>query len=165
MRYRTSDRELTRVRRLSLGVIRHCRQRQKGVEVPLHALTYGLCVSSQLRLHPLKTPLLQVDVESLEAIERWDRHEEVASGVSDHTLNLPLVVALARTSEPVLEQVVGLKLSEHACAPASTVSQDPRNRKTGVVRRGGCSEGLLPVTRTPTRVRHRTPRWSPQGMP
>ena len=114
-------------------VIRHCRQRQEGVEITHHALAYRLCVAPELRLHPIQAPLLEVGVESLEAIERWDRNKEVPPGVSDHTLDLALVVALARTSEPVLEQVVRLKLCEHSCASATTVSQYPGNCQTGVV--------------------------------
>ena len=46
---------------------------------------------------------------------------------------LALVVTLAGTTEPVLEQVVGHKLREHAGTLPSTVSQYPGNGQPRVV--------------------------------
>jgi hypothetical protein len=43
-------------------------------------------------------------VQSCEAIERQDRHHEVPAREADQSLDLALVVALARPAEPILEQ-------------------------------------------------------------
>ena len=51
-----------------------------------------------------------------------------------------LVVALARPAEPVLEQIVGLKLREDARSLPLPIAQDPGNRPS-----------------LPTSLRHRPP--------
>jgi len=54
-------------------------------------------------------------VQDREALEHRDRHQKVAPREADEPLNLALVVALARSTEPILEQVMRLQLTEHTC--------------------------------------------------
>ena len=84
-------------------------------------------------VHPLQAAQLQVGIECIKALEGRDGHQEVAPYVANHALDLSLVVALGRTSEPVLEQVVGLQLSEGPGAFTPTVSQYPDHRQLGIV--------------------------------
>ena len=72
-------------------------------------------------------------VQRREAVEQRDRHQEVAPRVADQSLDLALVVALARPAEPVLEQVVRSQLAEHLRALPHPVAQDARDRDLGVV--------------------------------
>ena len=90
-------------------------------------------VSPEPGVHPLQAAPLQVGVERLEALEGRHRHQEVAPHVAHHALDLPLVVALAGTSEPVVEQVAGLELREGPGALALAIPQDPGHRQPGVV--------------------------------
>ena len=53
--------------------------------------------------------------------------------VAHHALDLPLVIALGRAAEPVIEQVVGLQLREGPSTLAPTVSQYPGHRQLGIV--------------------------------
>ena len=53
-------------------------------------------------------------VEGREALGTRDGDQEVPPDEADQSLDLALVVALARPAEPVLEQIVGLKLREDA---------------------------------------------------
>ena len=64
--------------------------------------------------------LFQVGVKCLKALKGRHRHQEVAPHIAHHPLHLSLVVPLARSAEPVLEQVVGLELGEgpRALSPA-----------------------------------------------
>ena len=55
-------------------------------------------------------------------------------------LDLALVVALARPAEPVLEQIVGLKLREDARSLPLPIAQDPGNRQLGVVVQDGSGD-------------------------
>jgi hypothetical protein len=47
--------------------------------------------------------------------------------------SLALVVALARSTEPILEQVMRLQLAEHTCPQAAAVAEDARDSDLGVV--------------------------------
>ena len=93
---------------LVAGIIGHGGQGQQGFQFPLHPLADGLIVASQLSVHPCQAALLQVGIQGVKALEGRHRYQEVASHVAHHPLHLPLVIALARSPEPVLEQVVGL---------------------------------------------------------
>src|SRR5262245_58994041 len=72
-------------------------------------------------------------VESLEACEYRDRHQEIAPRVTNKAFDLALVVALARPTEPVLEQIVRLQLAEHPCALPLAITQNAHHRDLGVV--------------------------------
>ena len=67
--------------------------------------------------------LLQVGIQGVKALEGRHRYQEVAPHVAHHTLHHPLVIALARSPESVLEQVVGLQLGEGTSALAPAVPQ------------------------------------------
>ena len=72
-------------------------------------------------------------IERGEALEGRYGHQEVAPDVAHHALDFSLVVALARTAEPVLEQVVGLELGERPGALSPAIAQDSRHRQLGIV--------------------------------
>ena len=82
-------------------------------------------------VHPSQAALLKVDIQGVKALEGRHRYQEVAADVADHPLHL--VIALARATEPVLEQVVGLQLGEGTGPLTTTVPQDPGHRQPGVV--------------------------------
>jgi hypothetical protein len=50
-----------------------------------------------------KAAFQQVGVQRLEALEHRDWYEEVPSRIADQPFNFALVVASARSAEPVLE--------------------------------------------------------------
>ena len=72
-------------------------------------------------------------VQRIKALEGRDRHQEVAPHIADLPLDLPLVVALAGTAEPVIEQVVGLEFREGPGAFTASIPQYPGHRQLGVV--------------------------------
>ena len=74
-----------------------------------------------------------MSVQRIEALEVRDGNQEVAADIAHHPLHLTLVVALAGTAEPVLEQVVGLELGEGSGALAPAVPQYPGHRQLRVV--------------------------------
>ena len=76
-------------------------------------------------------------VEGREALGTRDGDQEVPPDEADQSLDLALVVALARPAEPVLEQIVGLKLREDARSLPLPIAQDPGNRQLGVVVQDG----------------------------
>ena len=92
-------------RPLLAGVVGYWRQGQQGLQVPLHPMADALRVAPKPSVHPLQAPALQVGIQRLEALEGRRRRQEVAPHVADHPLDLPLVVALAGTAEPVVEEV------------------------------------------------------------
>ena len=119
--------------RLVAGVVGRGWQRQQRVQVPLHPLADGLGVSPQHGVHPLQAPPLQVGIQRLKTLHRRYRRQEVAPRVAHHPLDIPLVIALAGTTEPVLEQVVGLQLGEGPGALPASVAQYLRHRQLGIV--------------------------------
>ena len=90
-------------------------------------------MSPEPGIHPLQAPVFQVGVQRIEALEGRDGRQEVATYVPHHPFDLSLVVALAGTPEPVLEQVVGLEFSEGPGALPPAVPQDLRHRQPGIV--------------------------------
>ena len=79
-------------------------------------------------------------VEGREALGTRDGDEEVPPDEADQSLDLALVVALARPAEPVLEQIVGPKLREDARSLPLPIAQDPGNRQLGVVVQDGSGD-------------------------
>ena len=113
-------------RRVVVGAVPD--QGQQAIQVPLHPLADGLSVAPEPGIHPLEATPLQVSVQRLETGEGRYQHQEVASYVAHHALDLSLVVALAGTSKPVIKQVVGLELGEGPGALALALSQYPGHR-------------------------------------
>ena len=134
--------------RLVAGVVGRGWQRQQRVQVPLHPLADGLGVSPQHGVHPLQAPPLQVGIQRLKTLHRRYRHQEVAPRVAHHPLDIPLVIALAGTTEPVLEQVVGLQLGAGPGALPASMAQYLRHRQLGVA--------LSSILRTVSRCRSNT---------
>ena len=76
---------------------------------------------------------LEVGDQRVPTAKPWDRHEEVATGVADQPFHFAFVVALARSLEAIVEQVVRLELAEDSRPLARAVPEDPRHRQLGVV--------------------------------
>src|SRR6266436_9217338 len=72
-------------------------------------------------------------VQRLEAFEHRDGYEEVPSRIANQPFDFALVVAFARSAEPILEQVVRLQLGKHARALPLAVTEDAGHRDLGVV--------------------------------
>ena len=72
-------------------------------------------------------------IERIKALEGRYGHQKVAPHIADHPFDLALVVALAGTTEPVIEQVVGLESREGPGAFTASITQDPGHGQLGVV--------------------------------
>ena len=84
-------------------------------------------------VHPLEAPPLQVGIQRIKALEGRHRHQEVSAHIPHQALDLALVIALAWTAEPVLEQVVRLELGEGAGKLTPAIPQDLRHGQLGIV--------------------------------
>ena len=92
--------------RLLAGLKGRAGYRPHGLAVGGQALTDGLLVSAQHRLLTRPAARLEPAVHRLEVPKARQRHHEVASRPAHQALHRPLVVALARTSIPVTDQVM-----------------------------------------------------------
>src|SRR6266566_919833 len=72
-------------------------------------------------------------VQRREALKHRDGYEEVPSRIADQPFDFALVIAFARSAEPILEKVVRLQLCKHARALPLAVTEDARHRDLGVV--------------------------------
>jgi hypothetical protein len=72
-------------------------------------------------------------VQRREALEHRYWYEEVPARIADKPFDLALVVAFARSAEPVLEQIVRLQLGEHPRALPLAVTEDAGHHDLGVV--------------------------------
>ena len=108
--------------------------------IPLETLADGLLVAPQPRRLPPAALFGESIVEGREALGTRDGDQEVPPDEADQSLDLALVVALARPAEPVLEQIVGLKLREDARSLPLPIAQDPGNRQLGVVVQDGSGD-------------------------
>src|SRR5215212_4138458 len=115
------------------GVKGHRWPRLQGGKIPLQALADALSVTAELAGQTAKAALLEVGVQGGKAGEGRDRHQKVAPGVADQTLDLTLVVAFARSAEAVEEQVMRLQLGKGAGPLPLAATQDPGHRQLGVV--------------------------------
>ena len=97
--------------------------------IPLETLADGLLVAPQPRRLAPAALFGESIVEGREALSTRDGDQEVPPDEADQSLDLALVVALARPAEPVLEQIVGLKLREDARSLPLPIAQDPGNRQ------------------------------------
>src|ERR1035437_4977446 len=91
----------------------------------LHCMTHEHEISHTL--------LQQLRVELREARRVRDRHHKVAPRVAHKPFDLALVVALARPSEAVGEQIVRLQLAEDPRPLPPAIAQDARYRQLEVV--------------------------------
>ena len=97
----------------------------------LQSLTDGLGVPRRRSLMRLRQARFEVGVQRLEAVEHGDQHQEVAPRIADEPLDLALVVALARSTEPILEQVMRFQLAERL--PVVCRLPSPRMRATAIL--------------------------------
>ena len=103
----------------------HGSQGQQGLKVPLHPLPDGLGVAPEPGVHPPQAAPLPVGIQSVEAIEGRNGHQEIAANTAHQALHLAFVVVLARAAELAVEQVVGLELDEQ---PGALPPSSPRIR-------------------------------------
>ena len=137
----THQRQRTRPSRaLIAGIIGSRRQWQENLTIPLETLADGLLVAPQPRRLAPAALFGESIVEGREALGTRDGDQEVPPDEADQSLDLALVVALARPAEPVLEQIVGLKLREDARSLPLAIAQDPGNRQLGVVVQDGSGD-------------------------
>ena len=127
-------------RALIAGIIGSRRQWQENLTIPLETLADGLLVAPQPRRLTPAALFGESIVEGREALGTRDGDQEVPPDEADQSLDLALVVALARPAEPVLEQIVGLKLREDARSLPLPIAQDPGNRQLGVVVQDGSGD-------------------------
>src|SRR5204862_2218797 len=102
-------------------------------KIALQPLADRPVMAAQTVSHSTAAAFQQMGVQRREALERRDRHEEVPSRIADQPFDLALLVAFARSSEPVLEQVVRLQLVERPRALPLAVTEDAGHRDPGVV--------------------------------
>src|SRR5580704_17126088 len=99
-------------RELLAGVVRRKRQRLEGGKIALQPLPDRPMMAAQTVRHSMAAAFQQMGVQRLEALKHRDWYEEVPSRIADEPFDFALVVAFARSAEPVLEQVVRLQLGE-----------------------------------------------------
>ena len=90
-------------------------------------------MTSQYFVLPFEALLLQPGVQIIETVEARHRHQEVPPAITDCAFDITLVIALARTAESVLKEIVRLQLRESSGALPGSVPEDPRHRDRGVV--------------------------------
>ena len=99
----------------------------------------GLLVAPQPRRLAPAALFGESIVEGREALGTRDGDQEVPPDEGP-SLDLALVVALARPAEPVLEQIVGLKLREDARSLPLPIAQDAGDCQLGVVVQDGAGD-------------------------
>src|SRR5215207_4255404 len=90
-------------------------------------------MATQTISHATAAALQQIGVQRLEALEYRDWYEEVPARIADQPFDFALVVAFARSAEPILEQIVRLQLGEHARPLPLAITEDASHRNLGVV--------------------------------
>ena len=134
MRYLTRDSELTRLASLVAGGREgtagkgSSASRSRSINWPMVSVCPRSVASMRSRHF-----CSRLGIQRLETLKRRYRHQEVAPHVAHHPLHLPLVIALAGTTKPVLEQVMGLQLGKRPRALAATIAQYPSHRQLGIV--------------------------------
>src|ERR1700724_3152746 len=120
-------------RELLAGVVRRRRQRLEGGKIALQPLPDRPMMAAQTVRHSTAAAFQKMGVQRLEALEHRDWYEVVPSRIADEPFDFALVVAFARSAEPVLEQVVRLQLGEHARPLPLAVTEDAGHCDSGVV--------------------------------
>src|ERR1035437_2287294 len=100
------------------GFIRRCRQRQQPLPAFLEPLAAGIPMSPEFALATLLAERLPGGLA-----RTW--HHEVPPRVAHQPFHLPLVVALARSSELFDKQVVARQFGEGPRFRARSVAQNP----------------------------------------
>ena len=131
---------------LPAGIAGYRRQRHQGVEVAHQPLADSLGMTPQNLILPFEALLLQPDVQVIETVEARHRHQKVPPAITDCAFDITVrhclsdqwrsnssLVALARTAEPVLKEIVRLQLRESSGSLPFSVPEDPRHRDRGVV--------------------------------
>src|SRR5271165_544954 len=90
-------------------------------------------MAAQPVTHSTAAAFQQMGVQRLEVLEHWDWYEEVAACIADQPFDFALVIAFARSAEPILEQVVRLQLGEHPRPLPLAVTEDAGHCNLGVV--------------------------------
>ena len=97
---------------------------------------------------------------SVRLLQERHRHQKVAPGVADQSLDLAFVIALARAAKAIGEQVVGLQLGKDPGALPRAITKDARRRQLGVVVQHAlrhtaeeCERRIVPVAERLRRLR------------
>jgi hypothetical protein len=90
-------------------------------------------VTAQAIIHAASATLQKVSVKRLEAVKNRNRHQKVAPRKTDEPLDFTLVIASARPTETILEQLVRLKLCKDPRSLPFAVPHDAHNGNLGVV--------------------------------
>jgi len=109
---------------LVAGVKRRRRQGTHGIQVSLKPFADCLALAPQLVVLAFAVLLFQKDIERIPCRKLRDRHHEVAPGVADKALDIPFVVAFARTPIAIPDQVVGQEAAEQRRPLACSVERD-----------------------------------------
>src|ERR1700730_1804857 len=120
-------------RELLAGVVRRRRQRLEGGKIALQPLPDRPMMAAQTVRHSTPAAFQKMGVQRLEALEHRDWYEVVPSRIADEPFDFALVVAFARSAEPVLEQVVRLQLGEHARPLPLAVTEDAGHCDSGIM--------------------------------
>src|SRR3546814_5450854 len=104
-----------------------------GGKIPLQPFPDRLALAAQPVMLTLAALLCQPGVERIPCRKPRDRHHEVAPGITDQPLDVPLVVALSRTAIAIPDQVVGQEATEQCRTLACPVGQDLRHKAAVIV--------------------------------
>src|SRR5664280_1404257 len=118
---------------LLAGVVRRRQRHLEGGKVTFQPLADRPITAAQTVSHSTAAAFQQIGVQRFEALERRDWYEEVPSRIADEPFDFALVVAFARSAEPILEQVVRLQFVEHARPLSLAITEDACHRDLGVV--------------------------------
>lgn len=118
---------------LVAGVKRRRRQGTHGIQVSLKPFADCLAPAPQLVALAFAVLLFQKDIERIPCQKLRDRPYEVARGVADKALDIPFVVAFARTPIAIPDQVVGQEAAEQRRPLACSVGRDPGHKATVIV--------------------------------
>src|SRR5664280_441522 len=118
---------------LLAGVVRRRQRHLEGGKVTFQPLTDRPITAAQTVRHSTAAAFQQIGVQRFEALERRDWYEEVPSRIADEPFDFALVVAFARSAEPILEQVVRLQFGEHARPLSLAITEDAGHRDLGIV--------------------------------
>ncbi len=120
-------------RSLVARLVRHCGQLEQRRLISLARRAADRCVvPTQPISEAAAAEGFELRVQLLEGRRPWQWHQIVAPRIADQIFDLALVVALARPTKAILEQVVGRQLAEGAGPLPLAVAENPYHRQLGV---------------------------------
>src|SRR5690606_19351063 len=113
---------------LVTGVERRDREGAHGNQITLQPLADRLALTAQDIVLALAASVLQPKIECLPPRELGKRHHEVAAAIAHQALDIPLVIAFARTAVVVPDQVMRQEAAEQDGPLAGAIGQDLRHQ-------------------------------------